>query len=171
MIRNIGVIAGVGKHILIVAVAAAVLVWATPTSGITQVILSLGLYEGINVAARPQMKEHGRGWKASLKVSGATNIAVNSNVAAPGATSGWHSHPGLSIVTVTEGAVWDYSADDPNCKPRIITAGHGYVEPGNHVHLVRNEGTVEARWVTTAIRPAGSQARIDQPVPAHCTVF
>ena len=36
-------------------------------------------------------------------------------------------------MTVTEGAVSDYSAEDPNCKPRIITAGYGYVEPGNHV--------------------------------------
>ena len=158
-------------HILTVAVAAAVLVWATPTSGISQVILSLGLYDGINADARLHPKDNHSGWKASLKVSGATHIAVNSNVAAPGATSGWHSHPGLSIVTVTEGAVWDYSAEDPNCKPRIITAGHGYVEPGNHVHLVRNEGAVDAKWVTTAIRPAGSQARIDQPAPAHCTVF
>ena len=159
-------------YILTVAVAAAVLVWATPTSGISQVILALGLHEGINAAARVQPKDdHGSGWKASLKVSGATNIAVNSNVAVPGATSGWHSHPGLSIVTVTEGAVWDYSAEDPNCKPRIITAGNTYVEPGSHVHLVRNEGTVDAKWVTTAIRPAGSQARIDQPAPTHCAVF
>ena len=158
-------------HILMVAAVAAVVVWATPTSGITQVVLSLGLHNGINAAARLQPKDNDSGWKASLKVSGATNIAVNSNTAAPGATSGWHSHPGLSIVTVTEGAVWDYSAEDPNCKPRIITAGHGFVEPGNHVHLVRNEGTVEAKWVTTAIRPAGSQGRIDQPAPAHCTIF
>ena len=159
-------------HFLAVAVAAVVLVWATPTSGITQVVLSLGLQQqGINAAARVQPKDNDSGWKASLKVSGATNIAVQSNVAAPGATSGWHSHPGLSIVTVTEGAVWDYAAEDPNCKPRIITAGHSFVEAGNHVHLVRNEGTVEAKWVTTAIRPAGSQARIDQPAPSHCTIF
>ena len=34
------------KHLLTMAAAAAVLVWATPTSGITQVVLALGLHEG-----------------------------------------------------------------------------------------------------------------------------
>jgi quercetin dioxygenase-like cupin family protein len=159
------------KHILILAPVAAVLVWATPTTGITQVVLSLGLYDGINAAARLQPKDGDHGWRASLKVNGATDVAVNSNTAAPGASSGWHSHPGLSIVTVTQGAIWDYRAEDPNCKPRIITAGQGWVEPGNHVHLVRNEGAVEAKWTTTAIRPAGSQGRIDQPAPPHCAVY
>jgi quercetin dioxygenase-like cupin family protein len=139
---------------------------ATQSVGITQVIVANALYEGINVAARIPPNGVDTGWKATLKVTGSSDIFVNSNTAAPGANGGWHSHPGLSIVSVTQGAVSNYAAEDPNCTPTIITAGHGFVEPGNHIHLLRNEGTVDAKWTTTAIRPAGSAARIDQPAPS-----
>ena len=150
---------------LVVALAAG-LAWATQSMGITQVIVANALYEGVNAAARRPPDGVDPGWNATLKISGESDIFVNSNTAVPGANGGWHSHPGLSIVSVTEGAVSNYAAEDPNCTPTIITAGHGFVEPGNHVHLLRNEGTVDAKWTTTAIRPAGSAARIDQPAPA-----
>jgi len=48
---------------------------------------------------------------------------------------------------VTQGAVWLYDADDPTCTPTVVSA---------------------ARWTTTAIRLAGSAARIDQPNPGNC---
>ena len=152
---------------LVLAVAAG-LALATPSIGVTQVILANALYEGVNVAARRPPDGVDSGWKAILKITGSSDIFVNSNTAIPGANGGWHSHPGLSIVSVTQGAVWHYPAEDPNCTPTIITAGHGFVEPGNHIHLLRNEGTVDAKWTTTAIRPAGSPARIDQPAPGNC---
>lgn len=149
--------------LLVVFASAAALVFATPSQGISQMVLALARYEGIDADAR-RLPE----WKAKLKVTGFSDIAVNSNTAAPGATSGWHSHPGLSIVSVTQGALWVYDAEDPTCTPTIVTAGNGFVEPGDHVHIARNEGTVEARWVTTAIRPAGVPGRIDQPAPGNC---
>jgi len=152
---------------LVLALAAG-LALATQSIGVTQVIVANALYEGVNVAARRHPDGVDPGWKATLKITGASDIFVNSNTAVPGANGGWHSHPGLSIVSVTQGAVWNYSSEDPNCAPTVIMAGHGFVEPGNHVHLLRNEGTVDAKWTTTAIRPAGSPARIDQPAPPNC---
>ena len=152
----------------LVLVLAAGLALATQSIGVTQVIVANALYEGVNVAARTPPDGVDTGWKATLKITGSSDIFVNSNTAVPGANGGWHSHPGLSIVSVTQGAVWNYHAEDPNCTPTVITAGHGFVEPGNHIHILRNEGTVDAKWTTTAIRPAGSPARIDQPAPANC---
>jgi len=155
---------------LVLALAAG-LALATQSVGVTQVILANALYEGVNVAARKPPDGVDPGWKATLKITGSSDIFVNSNTAVPGANGGWHSHPGLSIVSVTQGAVSNYSADDPNCAPTIVSAGHGFVEPGNHTHLLRNEGTVDAKWTTTAIRPAGAPARIDQPPPGNSCAF
>jgi hypothetical protein len=59
------------------------------------------------------------------------------------------------IVSVTQGVVTLYDADDRSCSPTLVSAGQGFVEPGNHVHIPRNEGNIEARWTTTAVRPTG----------------
>jgi hypothetical protein len=136
---------------------------ATPSFGTGQATIASALYTHIDVdAKRPD-------WKASLKVKGVSDVFVTSHSVIPGGYSGWHSHPGLSIVSVTQGAVWLYDADDPVCAPTIVPAGHGFVEAGDHVHILRNEGSVEARWTTTSIRPAGSAGRIDQANPGNCS--
>ena len=155
------------RHTRTLSLAAAAIVvggvaFATPSFGTGQTAVATALYTGIEIGAkRPD-------WKASLTVKGVSDAAVTNNTAIPGGSSGWHSHPGLSIVSVTQGAVWLYDADDPTCTPTIVAAGHGFVEAGDHVHILRNEGSIDARWTTTSIRPAGSAGRIDQPDPGHC---
>jgi quercetin dioxygenase-like cupin family protein len=136
---------------------------ATPSFGTSQSTIASAIQTEIHIdAKRPD-------WKASLIVKGVSDVFVTSHSVIPGGFSGWHSHPGLSIVSVTQGAVWLYDADDPACAPTIVSAGYGFVEAGDHVHMLRNEGGIEARWTTTAIRPAGSAGRIDQPNPGNCT--
>jgi quercetin dioxygenase-like cupin family protein len=148
--------------VMLAVLIACATVLATPSFGINQVIVGSAVYDDIDIHAR---RHH---WRASLKVKGTSDVFVNKNDAIPGATSGWHSHPGLSVVSVTQGAVTLYDGDDPACTPIIVTAGHGFVEPGDHVHILRNEGFVNAEWITTAIRPAGSAGRMDQPNPGNC---
>jgi hypothetical protein len=135
---------------------------ATPSFGTSQSTLASSLHTAFDVDAKRA------DWKASLKVKGVSDVVVTSHSVIPGGYSGWHSHPGLSIVSVTQGAVWLYDADDLTCAPSIVPAGHGFVEAGDHVHILRNEGGVEAKWTTTSIRPAGSAGRIDQPNPGNC---
>lgn len=148
--------------VLALSVSGAI-VFATSSFGISQTTVATALYTDVEIdAKRPD-------WKAALKVKGVSDVVVTTNNAIPGGHSGWHSHPGLSVVSVTQGAVWLYDADDPTCAPTIVPAGHGFVEAGDHVHILRNEGTIDARWTTTAIRPAGSAGRIDQPTPGNCT--
>ena len=66
---------------------------------------------------------------------------VQNNVWVPGGTSGWHTHPGHSLIIVTAGTVTTYEADDPECTPHAYTVGMGIVDPGGgHVHNIRNEG-------------------------------
>jgi hypothetical protein len=39
---------------------------------------------------------------------------------------------------------------------------------GGDVHLIRNEGTEEARAVVVQFVPAGAVRRIDAPAPGNC---
>ncbi len=87
----------------------------------------------------------------------------------PGGHTGWHSHPGVLLVTVESGAVTRYEHD---CQRNTYAAGQSFVERGaQHVILVRNEGTTPARLQIAYVVPAGlanAALRIDQPAPAGC---
>jgi hypothetical protein len=88
---------------------------------------------------------------------------------AAGYRSGWHSHPGHSLIIVTAEAVTAYESDDPDCKPTTYTQGMGFVDSGgDHVHIIRNEDSVVASTVAVQLIPANASRRIDQPEPANC---
>lgn len=55
----------------------------------------------------------------------------------PGGTSGWHTHPGPVVVTVTEGEVEVTNARD--CETRTYEAGEAFLDPGQgNVHIATN---------------------------------
>ena len=66
------------------------------------------------------------------------DIVVRQHDYAVGSTTGWHSHPGLVFITVTQGELTYYERDDPDCTPHIVSRGQGFVDDG-HGHIVRNE--------------------------------
>jgi hypothetical protein len=89
---------------------------------------------------------------------------------AAGGTSGWHTHPGIVLVTVQQGAVTFY---DKKCSSVVHTAGasgSSFVETeGDGLGLARNEGVGTAVVYVTYIAPAGTTAfRIDAANPG-CT--
>src|SRR5688500_1072228 len=49
--------------------------------------------------------------KVKLSTKGPMEVAVQRSVAAPGATFGWHSHPGPTIVTDSSGTLSRYHAE------------------------------------------------------------
>lgn len=87
----------------------------------------------------------------------------------PGGHTGWHSHPGVLLVTVEAGAVTRY---ETNCERNTFAAGRSFVERGsNHVILVRNEGSEPAKVQIAYVVAAGTSTaglRIDQPAPEDC---
>jgi hypothetical protein len=83
-----------------------------------------------------------------------------SQTAISGWTSGWHQHTGAVFVNVTAGSLTFY---DSSCNVTTVTAGHSYIESPYDPLLVRNEGSVQAAWITTQVLPPGSSRRIDQP--------
>lgn len=108
-------------------------------------------------------------FKSKLSTHANTDIVVNNNTMTAGGTSGWHVHPGITIVAIKAGALTLYDGDDALCEPRVYSAGQVFVESGSHVHIARNEGGVVAEWFTTYIVPAGGQTRMDAPAPGNCT--
>jgi hypothetical protein len=68
------------------------------------------------------------------------------------------------------GTVTAYEGDDRKCRPHVYTQGMGFVDPGgDHVHILRNEGTVEARTIAVQLIPADAIRRIDAEDPGNCT--
>lgn len=107
-------------------------------------------------------------FKSKLSTDDDTEIVVNNNSMTAGGTSGWHTHPGITIIAIKSGALTFYDGEDPLCQPTVYTAGHVAVEEGGHVHIARNEGSVGAEWYTTYILPTGAATRVDAPAPGNC---
>jgi hypothetical protein len=139
---------------------------ATPAQGFVGTTLALGRFGEIDVSNHlipPDL------WQSRQRTKGLSDLYVQSNVWQPGGSTGWHTHPGHSLITVTAGAVTAYMGDDPDCNPHVYTAGMGFVDPGDgHVHIIRNEGSVVAQTITVQLIPANAMRRIDAADPGNC---
>lgn len=146
----------------LIAVAGSGVAMATPSQGVTTTTLGVASFDDIGV------KYLGPAFQVRISTKGASDVQMLENRVAPGGSFGWHKHPGPSLVVVKSGALWLYRANDPTCTPEIVTAGHGFVDDGADVHLVRNEGSVETVAYVMSIIPTGATRRIDQPQPDTC---
>ena len=143
-------------------------VHATPSQGFTSTTLALGSIGEIDVS-NDFISDKGKIWLSSQNTKGKSDLYVQSNVWDPGGDTGWHSHPGHSLIIVTAGTVTDYEGHDPDCKPHVYTKGMGFVDPGgDHAHIIRNEGDVEAQTIAVQLIPADAARRIDVADPGNC---
>src|SRR5262245_9007975 len=106
---------------------------------------------------------------AGFAVTPDTNTIVAQITLAPNSSTGWHTHPGKTLITVKSGTFTIYHAKD--CEPRVYTAGDAAIELPSTVHVGRNEtgGVVELGVVFFGV-PAGGSPRIDQPQPEGCAI-
>jgi Cupin domain len=137
--------------------------WATPPQGFVATTLAVGRFG--------EMEE---GHKSNILLprqepKGRSDLYVQSNVWQPGGSTGWHTHPGESLIIVTEGTVTGYEGGDPDCKPHLYTPGMGFVDPGGgHVHILRNEAQIVAKTIAVQLIPAAAARRIDVVDPGNC---
>ena len=150
-------------------------VLATPATGFVGTTLAVGRFDDINVLNHLippdfwKSRHNAEVWLSWQKTKGTSDVYVQSNAWAPGGSTGWHTHPGHSLIIVTAGEVTAYEGHDRRCKPHVYTVGMGLVDPGgDHVHNLRNEGTVEARTIAVQLIPADAVRRIDAADPGHC---
>ena len=120
--------------------------------------------------------------KVTVQTDGATKVAkVRSGdvveqhiIIGPGGNTGWHTHPGPSLVIVTQGTVAVYDGDDPTCTPHLYTAGtsnNSFLDiGGGDVHMIRDESGAPAQTIAVQLVPSGSTRRIDRdnPYPGTC---
>jgi len=146
---------------------------ATKSEGYKSTVIAVGRFgemdllsalpHGLNPNEREQFRLLLQGAK------GSSDVYVQSNVWRPGGSTGWHSHPGESLIIVTAGEVTDYEGHDPVCKPHVYKIGMAFTDPGGgHVHILRNEGAIEARTIAVQFTPAGAGRRIEVPDPGNC---
>lgn len=146
---------------LALAVATAGTALATPPAGVTSAPI---LARGTNQTAQV------------ISAAANTDAVTTQLTLAPGATTGWHSHPGPVTVVVTSGTIQFWRT--PDCVQRTLQAGDSVnlsdavIAPGGGtgLDLARNEGTVPATVILTHVNiPAGSTALLQPVSSTPCT--
>ena len=140
---------------------------ATPPAGFSGTTLAKATYGRISSHVHVP-----KTWDELIRTSGLSDLYVQQNTWQPGASTGWHTHPGPSFVIVTQGSVTEYDGNDPTCTPHVCTANtsnNEFVDPGDgHVHLVRNETSAVAQAIAVQLVPSGAVRRQDAPDPGDC---
>jgi quercetin dioxygenase-like cupin family protein len=150
----------------IVAISGSAL--ATPPEGFTSTTIAQGRFGAFDVS-NYFVSNKGKLWFSSQKTKGLSDGYFLTNTWLPGGSTGWHTHPGSTLIIVTAGTVTHYDGDDPSCKAHVYTTGMTFVDRGGtHVHNVRNEGDIEAQVIAFRLIPAGQPGRIDAPDPGNC---
>jgi quercetin dioxygenase-like cupin family protein len=104
-----------------------------------------------------------RGWDLKTKVKGDSDLYVTQHIFHPGGQTGWHSHPGPSLITVIYGTLTVYHDD---CTFETYSGGESFTDLGcGDIHNVRNETGVDAKDVAVQIVPHGAPRRDDKPDP------
>jgi quercetin dioxygenase-like cupin family protein len=134
---------------------------ATPASGFVGTQIMKGQFGNLKI------KLNTGDFDLKLDTRGDSDVYVTRNAIAVGGQSGWHTHPGPSLITVTVGAIVAYDSD--TCAPRQYGTGDTFVDPGDgHVHLLRNESGAVAETVAVQFVGRDEPRRIDAPVPNNC---
>jgi quercetin dioxygenase-like cupin family protein len=158
----------IAPALVITAALTAVPARATDPCGVRSENLAVGHYpSGLLNLMCNELDQYG--WNFKMMVKGNSDVYVTRHTFPVGAHTGWHTHPGPSLITVVAGELTVYEADNPTCTPTVYKAGQSFTDIGcGDVHLVRNEGTVCAQDVAVQIVPAGQPRRIDKPAPGNC---
>jgi hypothetical protein len=137
--------------------------FATAASGFTAVQQWKGHYGPIDLKLKSDA------FDLKLDTKGDADIYVTRNSIAIDGQSGWHTHPGPSLITVAVGQITVYEGSDPACAGTRYSAGEGFIDQGDgHSHLLRNESGAVAETVAVQFIPRDAVRRIDAPKPTNC---
>jgi hypothetical protein len=111
-------------------------------------------------------------WRTVLAARGQSDVYVVDNVfPAAGSTTGWHTHPGPSLILVLKGQVTNHMSDDRSCQGHTYTAGQGFIDPGGKMsHTLDDTGSGEAETMAVQVIPHGAARKTNVPNPTHCNV-
>ena len=142
-------------------------VQATPSTA-TSTVLAQATVAPIDVTAHNRTVA-GKLWRAELETHGVSDGYVVDNKFLPGQGTGWHSHPGPSLVFVVSGSVTNYDSGVPGCAGVTYAAGTSFVDAGGtDVHMLRNNTAAPAETIAVQFIPNGLPRRVDKPAPPRC---
>ena len=162
----------VGVAVALGAGVSASAVLATPPLGQTTTILA--------TAALPPLELHSEyvpnpqtspptSWDAFLKTKGITDGYVVENNFSPGGTTGWHTHPGPSLIFVVSGTITNYRDADGVCSAADYPAGTAFTDAGgDDIHMLRNNTSAPVETIAVQLIPDGQPRKIDEPQPGTC---
>ncbi len=100
-------------------------------------------------------------WHAEFSTEGPSNFQfADVTIVANGGHTGWHTHPGVLLITVAAGSIEWY---DANCNRTVYNAGDSLTET-DMPHYVRTVGSVDARLMIVYVIPKGLARRVDIPL-------
>lgn len=147
-------------------------VLATDAYGFSGTTVVTGRFGEIDVKAHTVPADF---WQLRLKTLGQSDLFVQSNKWDAGGSTGWHTHPGPSLIIITAGLVTAYESDDDDCSPHVYgigtPLGNTFIDSGgDDVHVLRNETSSEARGFSVQMIPpfGPSGRRINAPHPPNC---
>ena len=118
----------------------------------------------LNLMCRSNLPE----WLLYTRIRGDSDLYVTKHTFDPGGQTGWHSHPGPSMITVIQGTLTVYHDD---CTSETFTAGQSFTDLGcGDIHNAVNEGDTEAIDVAVQIVPHLALRRDDKPDPGCAQV-
>lgn len=151
-----------GAALAVIASLVTAVAFATPPSGLTSQLLARGAAGEFDVRDKTM--------KLKIQAKEATDVAVVKATLAPGGQTGWHAHPGPSIVVVKSGTLTMVEAARGSCHGSTFGAGRAFVHP-EEAHNFVNTGAGDAEFYVTYFVPAGAAPLLNDvtPVPPECS--
>ena len=150
-------------------------VLATDSQGFSGTTLAKATFGRISSHVQTQDPQF---WNEVIKTEGNSDLYEQQNTWDPSTcggcvpSTGWHTHPGPSLVIVTQGTVTEYDGDDPTCTPHVYSANgtNAFIDiGGGAVHIVRDESGAVAKTIAVQLVPAGATRRQNIPTaPGNC---
>jgi quercetin dioxygenase-like cupin family protein len=132
---------------------------ATPPSGLKSELLVRG--------AAGQFRIVDDSFGLTLEARQPTDLALVKATLDPKGSTGWHTHPGQSLVIVKSGTMTTYMPHDGRCVRHQIAAGQAFVHPKG-VHNFLNTGTEPLEFYVAYFVPAGAAPLLND-APAACS--
>lgn len=126
-----------------------------------------------SIAAAPPIQGTALGvgtMKTPLTIETTTGSMIVERIkVAPGGNFGWHTHGSAVAVVVTAGTLTVYDPLVANCAPFKVGKGQAFIEPANHIHLARNDGTKPVVVYATYLGvPKTSKPNMPGTQPSGC---
>ena len=151
---------------LVMAAAATLTLAASTTAAATP---AAGLKSELLVrSAAGEFRLADRDMRFFLRAGSPTDIALVRATLDPGGETGWHTHPGRSMVMVETGQMTTQEAHHRNCVTNTVPAGQGFEHPEGPHNFI-NRGTDQLVFYVTYFVPAGATPLLlDTTPPRAC---